>query len=249
MYVRGMLEISSWAVLRICQDGKAGCVKVRECLLGWNGAKYGNYCVGFDQSVHGRPEIVLKDSVQVGMWSTAMFKSGAETGAGNSFFSNVQGKWTAVALVKTSQSRSCFSTTKSLTETILCAFSQKAKCLLQMNAPACPVSVSEMRFRLGQRNLSKEKLWQFVTADGIKSPCLGSRSGVPQGSVPRPILLCLSYEQFTKTSWSFRCDTTPKSMKRLSEKTLNILDKQLPARIHACVNALLIRVMVPHHAE
>lgn len=39
---------------------KAGCVKGGECFIGWNGAKYGNNCIEFDQSVQGRLEIVLK---------------------------------------------------------------------------------------------------------------------------------------------------------------------------------------------
>lgn len=43
--------------------------------------------------------------------------------------------------------------------------------------------------------------------------------------------------------------TTPKSMRLLAEKTLNILDRQLSAHIHTYVNALVIRLKVPHNAE
>lgn len=58
----GVLEISSWAVLRTCRDGYQKLVASRQESASLDGmaAIYGNHCIAFDQSVQGSRDIVLK---------------------------------------------------------------------------------------------------------------------------------------------------------------------------------------------
>lgn len=173
MYVRGMLEISSWAVLRTCQDGyqKAGCVKGGECFIGWNGAKYGNNCIGFDQSVQGRLEIVLKipsqQECEAQRCSNLELRQVQETVSIQMFRKNAQWRcWnisvTVMLLFYQILNRgSC-----------TCFYKRQNICCRWMHLRGQFSKECQIYGSGWVSVISQSRLWQFVTVDGIKSSCL-----------------------------------------------------------------------------
>lgn len=181
---------------------KAGCVKEGECFFGWTGAIYGNNCIVFDQSVQGSLDIVLKipsrekceakrSSVleRRQVQETFSFQMFSQFGQSN-YLWNIQGevillycqdlKWDGNMHVFRKRQNVC-----QRWMPFCCQFSKE----FQMYSSGWVSVISQNRL--------------FAAVNGIKSSCLGSHSGVPQGSVPRLILFCLFIEQFTQIIHSY----------------------------------------------
>lgn len=131
----GLLEISSWAVLRTCRDGYQ---KEGEGFIGWNGATFGNNCIAFDQSVQGSLDIVSRIPSQ---WKCeAERSSNLELRQVQETFSfQTFSKMDSRATCETSESRSLASTAKSSNETVTCMFLEKTSGLWLMNTSLLPV--------------------------------------------------------------------------------------------------------------
>lgn len=107
------------------------------------------------------------------MWSTAMFKPGAETGAGNSFYSNVQEKWTAKVLKHLSHGHASLLPNPQPRQLYACFFFKRRNICCRWMHLRGQFSKECQIYGSGWVGvISPSRLWQFVTVDGIKSSCL-----------------------------------------------------------------------------